>query len=177
MTTISRTIPEGLDLVVAQDGITVRKVWLTWKILPLAGFAVIWDTFMFFWYSQVLSKPNPPLIMVFFPIGHVAVGIGLTYYVVAALVNKTDVVISSSGIRVVTGPAPWFGNKEVRVEDITDIMVRERWGNRGRKTYNVMYADRSQKERKLVSWLPESDQAGYIAETIRDTLGLRSKNA
>jgi len=41
MTTISRTIPEGLDLVVAQDGITVRKVWLTWKILPLAGFAVL----------------------------------------------------------------------------------------------------------------------------------------
>lgn len=91
--------------------------------------------------------------------------------------NKTDVVISPSGVRVVTGPAPWTGNKTVSIEDITAVVVRERAGNRGSKTYNVMYADRSQKERKLVSWLSESDQAEYVAATVRETLGLQTEPA
>jgi hypothetical protein len=47
---------------------------------------------------------------VFFPIGRIPVGSGITYYVVAALVNNTDIVIPSSGVRVETGPAPLIGN-------------------------------------------------------------------
>ncbi len=171
------TIPEGLDLVTASDGIIIRQVWLTWKIAPLALFAIVWDTFLFFWYSQVLSRPNPPFMAVFFPIGHIAVGIGLSYYVLAALVNKTDIVISGSGVRVTTGPAPWIGNKEVRIEEITDVVVRERSGNRGSTNYTVMYADHSRREKKLVASLSESDQAEFVAQTIRDSLGLGDKDA
>lgn len=171
------TIPEGLDLLPTANGIVIRKVWLTWKIAPLALFAIMWDTFLFFWYSQVLSRPNPPFMAVFFPIGHIAVGIGITYYVIAALVNKTDVIISSSNVRVTTGPAPWIGNREVRADEITEVIVRERSGNRGSMSYTIMYADRSRKERKLLSALSESDQAEFVAQTIRDTLGLKPKNA
>jgi len=36
----------------------------------------------------------------------------------------------------------------------------------------VMYADRSRKERKLVASLAESDQAEFVAQTIRNSLGL-----
>jgi hypothetical protein len=172
MTDTRRTIPEGLDLITSPRGIVIRKVWRSWKLIPMALFAVAWDSFLFFWYTQAFSTPNPPLMMVIFPIGHVAVGVGLTYYIVAAFVNSTDVTISSSGVQVKTGPAPWIGNKEVRVEDIRDILVRERAANRGARTYNVMYADRSRKERKLIAWIPHPDQAEFIAETIRDTLGL-----
>jgi hypothetical protein len=154
------------------DGVTVRSVWLTWKIAPLALFAVIWDSFLFFWYSQALSKPNAPLMMILFPIGHVAVGLGITYYLLASLVNKTDVIVSSSGVTVVTGPAPWIGNKVVKADDITQVLVRERAGNRNSRTYAVMYADRNRKEKNLVRSLAESDQAEFIALVIRRTLNL-----
>ena len=110
---------------------------------------------------------------VFFPIGHVAVGIGITYYVLAALVNKTDIVISSSGVRVTIGPAPWIGNKEVRADEITRVLVRERNVKQGR-AFNVMYADRSRKERKLVTSLPEHEQAQFVVATIEQNLGLKS---
>ena len=173
MKTSVPTIPEGLELVTAQDSLIIRRVWLSWKIAPLAVFAVIWDLFLFFWYSQVLSRPHPPLMAVFFPIGHIAVGLGLTYFVAASLVNKTDIVISGLAIRVATGPAPWIGNKEINVEEITDVLVRERRGSKGSRTFAVMYADRSRKERKLVSSLAESDQAEFIAKMIRETLGLK----
>jgi hypothetical protein len=109
----------------------------------------------------------------FFPIAHVAAGVGITYYVVASLFNRTDVVISLSGIKVSTYPVPWFGNKEVKREEIADIIVRERIGNRNRRTYAIMYVDFSRKEKKLLASIPESDQAEFIAQTIRDTTGIR----
>jgi hypothetical protein len=177
MNTALPTIPEGLDLISSASGNVIRKVWLTWKIAPLALFAIIWDSFLFFWYSQVLFKPNPPLMAIFFPIGHLAVGVGLTYYVIAALVNKTDILISTSSVRVATGPAPWIGNKEVRSEEIMDVVVRERSSNRGSMGYTVMYVDRSRKEKNLVAFLSQSDQAEFVAQTIRNTLGLKTKNA
>jgi len=54
MNTSTPTIPEGLDYLPAADGIIIRKVWLTWKIAPLALFAVVWDAFLYFW-SQLSS--------------------------------------------------------------------------------------------------------------------------
>ena len=177
MSSPTPTIPEGLDLLPAPEGLVIRKAWLTWKIAPLALFAIVWDGFLIFWYSQVLSRPHPPLMAVFFPILHVSVGVGLTYFVLASLVNKTDILISSSRVRVATGPAPWFGNKEVSVEEITDVIVRVRYGNRGSMSYTVMYADRARKERTLVVSLAESDQAEFVAQTIRDSLGLNSQDA
>lgn len=173
----SPTIPEGLDLIPGPDGVTIRRVWLTWKIAPLALFAVVWDSFLLFWYSQLLSRPDPPLIAIVFPIGHIAVGLGITYYVLASLVNKTDVVILPGSVRVVTGPAPWIGNKEVRAEEMTAVIVRERSSDRTRrKTFNVMYADRTRKERKLVTWLSESDQAEFIAHVVRQALRVSSQD-
>jgi hypothetical protein len=112
---------------------------------------------------------------IIFPIGHVAVGVGITYYVLASLVNKTDIGVSSSGVTVVTGPAPWIGNKSVKAGDIMDVRVRERSGNRNTRTYNVMYADPIRKERKLVTGLGESDQAEFIAQVIRHTLHIAPK--
>jgi hypothetical protein len=173
MRTPSSTIPEGLELINDAEGITIRKVWRTWLVAPLAVFAIFWDGFLFFWYSQALSSPNAGLMILLFPMIHVAAGVGITYYVVASLFNKTDVVISLSGIKVSTYPIPWFGNKEVKREEITDIIVRERTGNRNRRTYAVMYVDFTRKERKLVASIPESDQAEFIAQTIRDTTGIR----
>lgn len=167
------TIPEGLETVPTMNGITIRRVWRSWKIVPLALFAGIWDSFLVFWYVKVLATPNPPLMAVIFPIGHIAVGIGITYYVIASAFNKTDVVISPSGVRVVSGPAPWFGNKEVNAAEIVAVLVRERAGNRGRITYSVMHVDAANKERRLLSYLAESDQAHFIAQTIRDGLGLQ----
>ncbi len=168
----SPTIPEGLDVIPAGDGVTVRRVWLTWKIIPLALFAVFWDSFLFFWYSSALKSPNAPLMTILFPLGHVAVGVGITYYAFASLFNKTDIGISSSGVTVMTGPVPWLGNRRVQADDITAVLVRERSFDRSRRYYNLMYADQSRKERKLVTGLAESEQAEFIAQVVRHTLHL-----
>jgi hypothetical protein len=158
-------------------GLTIRRTWRNWKLLPMALFAVIWDGFLIFWYHQVLSKANPPLIAVLFPIGHIAVGISITYYVIAATVNKTDIIISSSGVRTVSSPFPWFGNKVIGRTDVTSVRARERVGNRGSISYSVVYVDGERREKTLVSSLAQDDQAEFVATTIRNALSLKAEDA
>lgn len=78
MSTLPPTIPEGFDLIKTSDGVIIRRNWLTWAIAPMAFFAVFWDGFIIFWYATAL-KTHGPLIMILFPLLHVAVGVGLTY--------------------------------------------------------------------------------------------------
>jgi len=173
------SIPEGLDLIDSINLTTIRRVWISWKVAPLIIFAIAWDSFLVFWYS-VAFKGHTPWIMVVFPIGHVAVGLGLTYFVIASLFNKTDIECNPLGVLVKTYPLPWIGNCAVRAEDIKGIVVRERFGNRsgnqfgnqGSMTYSVMYIDSSRKEKKLVKGLTALEQATFIAQVIRNTLGL-----
>lgn len=170
------SIPEGLDLIESVNLTTIRRVWLSWKIAFLIPFAIVWNGFIFFWYSQAL-KTHAPLIMVLFPILHVAVGVGLIYYIVASLVNKTDIECNPMGVRVRTYPLPWLGNCAVRADEITGLVVRARFAsntdsNQNRVSYCVMYIAPSRKEKKLVGGSTMSEQADFIVQVIKSTLGL-----
>lgn len=167
------TIPEGLDVFATDEGMVIRRGWRTWMIVPAAIFALVWDAFLVFWYSMAFGKGDVPWIVVVFPIGHVAVGIGITYWVMCSLVNRTDIVVSQNGVRVFTGPMPWPGNKSVPAGEISEVLVRERSGNRGAKTFDVMYADLSRKERRLVK-VDQTDKAAFIAQAIRVGIGLKA---
>ena len=165
------SIPEGLDLIESANLTVIRRIWISWKIAPLILFAVVWDSFLVFWYLKAL-KSHPPLAAVLFPLGHVAVGIGLTYLIVATLLNKTDIECNALGVRVNTYPIPWSGNCAVRVDEVKGIVVRERSGNQNSVNYAVMYIDPSRKEKKLVRGLTALEQATFVAQTIKNTLGL-----
>ena len=113
-------------------------------------------------------------ITIVFPLGHVAVGIGITYFVIASLVNKTDVLVSPSGVRVAIGPFPWIGNRDIKLEQMTGVVVRQRAANRGATTYSVMYVDSARREKSLLKSVAQADQAEFIAETIRTALKLNA---
>ena len=176
------TIPEGLDVIDAPDGVVIRKRWFTWAVIPMALFAVVWDSFLFFFYTMIFKSPHTPWAVKLFPIGHLAVGVFITYSVFTTLFNRTDVAVSSGGVRVFKGPLPWPGNREVRREDLDDVLVRTRSGsnnangNRG-MSYAVMSVDRQRKEHTLLGGISQSEQAEFTAATIRQRLGLRSVSA
>ena len=171
------TIPEGLDEITTMTGTTIRRKWLTWMIAPLALFAMVWDSFIVFWYTTVLTNHGAPWIAILFPLGHVAVGVGITYFVIASLANKTDVILNSSFVEVRTGPFPWIGNKRVPVADIVHVMVRERRSAQNRSSsYAVMYAGYDRKEKRLLSSLANREQADFIVEKISGLCGPDSSN-
>jgi hypothetical protein len=168
------TIPEGLDLVRDPSGAgnSIRRVWRSWKLVPLGIFACFWCSVIFSLYYRLLSRPHPDAFALLFPMIHLGVGVGLIYFVVASFLNTTEIQITPSGVRVATGPVPWSGNKRISASDIRGVMVRERRGNRGAVSYAVVYADPSGKEIPVAT-LSESDQADFVCRKIQMGLGLK----
>lgn len=166
------TIPEELDVLAVAGNAVIRRRWLTAKIIPLIFIAILWNGFLVFFYWGLLGKAKAPTVVALLPLLHVGVGVLLAYFVIASLFNQTDVTISGSSVRVAHRPVPWPGNKAVPTSEITGVLVRIRPGNRGAPSYAVMYADRARHERTLLAGLPQSEQADFIAQTIRERLKL-----
>ncbi len=166
------SIPEGLDVSSRGDAVVIRRSWRTLVVLPIFFFLVFWFGFLGFWYYHAFTTRNTPLIMILFPLGHVAVGFALGYFAVASLVNKTDVIVSTSRVKCVTGPLRWWGDRDVAAGDIRGLRVRERRGSKGSVSYSLMYVDGANKERTLLLPTPRQEQAEFIAASIREILGL-----
>lgn len=166
------SIPEGLDVLRQGEAVVIRRSWRTWTVLPLFFFLVFWFGFLGFWYYHAFTHRNTPLATFLFPLLHVAAGVALGYFAICSLVNQTDVIISTSRVRCVTGPLPWWGNRDMPSGDIRGVAVRVRSGNRGAQWYALMYVDAANKEHTLLRSTPRQEQAEFIAASIRDILGL-----
>jgi len=171
---MKRTIPEGLDANIENDSILIRRKWFSLKTIPLIFFCIAWDSFLVFWYSTVTkSESSMDLLAIIFPIGHVAVGVGLTYFCIASLFNKTDIRISPRLFSARSYPIPWIGNTELKVDELHAVVVRERTsGGYNQSSFTVMYVDAQNKEKKLVRSLQHIEQANFIRDEISDLLNI-----
>ena len=168
-------IPENMELLEDHGDLVIRRTWRGAYLWPLLLFCIVWDGFMIFWYKMAFSDPSAPLMVKVFPIGHVAVGVGLTYFVIAGFLNKTDITISFFSVKVRSFPVKWFGDKEVAVDDIQQLYVTEKIsqnknGTQVRYTVNIM--TKSNRQIKLVSGLQEREQAIFIEKKIEEILAL-----
>lgn len=167
------SVPEGLELIETAQGKLIRRKWFSWLFLPLLFFAIAWDAFLIFWYGAALASDGKvPWIMIVFPIGHVAVGVGITYFVICSFFNKTDILITSDEVSIITHPLPWPGSKRVAADNIRDLIVRHRMANRNRSQFVLMYVDGTNHERKLLNWITHHEEALFIEGQIRAVLNL-----
>jgi hypothetical protein len=137
----------------------------------------MWSSHTIFWYGTAIKNighvPLPmTLLMVLFPIGHVAVGFYIVYDLLCGFANRTDAMISPAGVKCRTGPLPRGRNQDLRAGEIHDIKVRERQARRGDPSYSLMYVDAANKERTLVKGMPHRDQAEFIEVSIREVVGV-----
>lgn len=169
-------IPNKIDLIPGLSNVVIRRRWLSWTVVPILIFAVAWDSFLFFWYSQALSSPNTPWLMIVFPIGHLAVGIGITYYAVATLFNITEITIDASVITVISRPFPWGRKRVVPCAEITDTRIKFSSNNNNQTSYKILFTNRANREKLLVGGGLNDDQAEYIEFKIRQMLGLKDED-
>ena len=172
MKTEGPPIPDRIELLPGLDALTIRRRWRSWRVVPLLLFVVAWDSFLVFWYSMALSGKGAPWIAIVFPIGHLAVGIGLTYFAIASLFNNTDVILSSSRVTVRTYPLPWPADRELSPGDIADTRVKPAGRTLNTDTYEIRYRTRANREKKLVGGGLTDDEAVFIEYHIRKTIGL-----
>ncbi len=172
------SVPRPASLQIADDGWSYELSWRWFRpvFLFLVFFCIAWDSFLVFWYAMAIGG-GPPfpfnLIMILFPIAHVAVGVGLTWYTLCGFVNRTVVAVRNHELTVRHGPLPWPGNLTLDAGDIRQFYVREKV-SRGKNgtsvTYDVEVIQSAGNCRKLITGLDSSDLALAIEQGLEQHL-------
>lgn len=110
--------------------------WFSLKYVFMAFFCLFWDGFLVVWYAIGIGSGN--LVMLLFPLLHVAAGILITYATVAGFVNTTSVRISRSRIRVWHHPLPFGRTIDLETGAVKQLFCQERI-NRGRNGISYSY--------------------------------------
>lgn len=165
--------------------LTISYRWFSPVSFFLIFFCIFWDGFLIVWYAIALGaifggKGEPMTwVMAVFPLIHVAVGIGLTYYTIATFFNRTVIRSAGGEVSVRHGPLPWYGNQRVPTSDVRQVYCTEkmRHHKHGHSiSYNVNLLRRDQSKATLLSHLSELDEALFIEQKLRECLGLEDEH-
>jgi hypothetical protein len=152
--------------------LVIERRWYSPIYLFMAFFCVFWDGFLAFWYSIALGSNGPIVwLPVLFPILHVAAGVGLTYSTIAGFFNRTVLRVSDAGLEVRHGPLPWYGNRRIAADDLTQLFCEEVVGSKGSKNY-YLSALRGDGSKLRLLTVPSPDQALFIEQRVEERLGI-----
>lgn len=174
-----KEISQPKQVSIFKEGMTLNLVqnWFSLKYLFLLFFCIAWDSFLIFWYAIALSE-GAPWIMSVFPLAHVAVGVGLSYYTLAGLLNRSIVSVNQSEFSIRHGPLPWIGNITLRSSEIDQLYCQEEY-NRGKNgvyyTYQLSALLKNGRKIKLLSNLDSAEVVLYMERQIEDWLSIKDR--
>lgn len=170
-------MPKTMRVDESGPGLRIIRRWYSPLFFFFVFFCIAWDGFLVFWYKIALSE-GAPWIMSVFPVLHVAVGVGLTYWTIAGFVNRTEIVVDGRALSVVHRPMPWFGSLRMPVEQIDQLYCRQKisHGKNGTSvSYQLFAAEKGGGKRKILSGLMDSDQALFVERSVESYLGIRDR--
>lgn len=171
-------LPPRIRIAKTERGIELSWRWSTPVLFFLIPFTIVWDAFLVFWYSMAGSS-GAPWILVLFPMAHVAVGVGLTYFVIASLLNTTRITVAPRALEVRHGPIPWRGNAVFERSHVEQLFCKrkEKRGKHGPyMTYELWLSLRGPRAVRLVSNGLEEEQVLYLEQRIESALGLADRS-
>jgi hypothetical protein len=159
------------------------RIWWRWFhpiVFILLPFAIAWNAFLFGWYGMAASDMGgAPMFMrvifLVFPIGHVAVGVGLAYAVLAMLLNRSDVLVERGVLSVTHGPLPWPG-ATLNSDDVEQIFCtqnKNKGNNDAQPSFNVQARLKDGSVKTLLSNVTTPEEALYLEQTIEKHLRIR----
>jgi hypothetical protein len=171
-------VPIPAEINLQRDGGTLVLSWRWFNVgfLFLAFFCLFWDGFLVFWYSIGFAG-GMPLVALLFPLLHVAVGVGLSWYTLGGFLNHTVIKASREELSVKHLPLWMPGMQRIPTSELSQLFCRERVV-RGRNGPSVHYELcallRSGKEVKLVQQ-SRPEQARYLEQQIESHLGIQNR--
>lgn len=153
--------------------LTIARRWFSPKFIFLVFFCAVWDCFLLFWYF--VASTEGAIMMMVFPLLHVAVGLGLTYFTVAGFLNTTTVTASSEGLSFRHAPLPWPGNRTIPARDLSQLYCQRhvsRGKNGTHESYSLNAVVRGSHKLKLLSGLSDPDQCLFIEQAVEEHLGI-----
>ena len=148
--------------------------WFTPTYIALAIFCVAWDSFLIFWYSMAFGDHHAPWIMKVFPIGHVAVGVGLTYATLCGFLNATTLTVGNDELTVHHGPLPWAGNRTLPTDTIRQFHCEQRRANTrnggASYSYDLLATLTNGRKLKLLSGFSDVAEPRLIEQRVEQYL-------
>jgi hypothetical protein len=181
-------VPDRFVIEELGNQLTIRYRWFHAALFFLLFFTIAWDSFLVGWYWMLTAGPfggDPgmpmpfKLVFVIFPLAHVAVGVGLTYSVLAGFLNSTVIRVADGVLSVRHGPVRWPGNLELPTDGIEQIYCRKRTSRSGTVTtdsgnYEVHAVAGGQKK-KLLGGLREADHALFLEQQLERFLRIEDR--
>lgn len=161
------------------DALLILRRWFHPTLFFLLFFCIAWDGFLVFWYAIALfgdaQGKGTEWIAILFPICHVAVGVGLTYYVIAGFLNTSSIFVDREWLMVRHGPVPWIGNRQLRVDEILGIEIDYTYSSDHQPRYSVSAHVEDGRQMVLLKGI-QPKQADYIAWQLANKLGVPLSN-
>ncbi len=159
-------------------GFALEYRWMHWSAYVLIPFTLFWVGFLITWYALGIKEGDTPLIFFFFPIIHVAVGVGLMYYTVCLFLNTTYIRIANNMLTVDHRPLPWWrGKKEFAVRDVEQLFVKEKIGGKGSRTYRLYAKIRNNDLDRSLLTIPNlsSEEALQLEKVLERQLHIKDQ--
>jgi len=173
---IAVPMPEGINLSEGPAELRITRRWFHWTVIPLLGFCVIWNGFMLVWHGIALAAGI--WFMSCFGLIHTAVGIGLAYFVIASLLNRTTVVARPGVLSVSHRPVPWPGNVTLNTDEVEQLYFTEKIRH-GKNTVHTRYTVeavlRSGRKKSLLKGMNNADQALYVEQELERYLKIEDR--
>ncbi|MFH0990080.1 MAG: hypothetical protein V1799_08700 [bacterium] len=169
--------PNNVTIDQTTSGLVLTYRWFSPKFIFLALFCVIWDGFLVFWYAIALGG-NSSWEMILFPVLHIALGIGLTYYTVAGFINRTVITVGQGRLSIEHGPMMWFGSWLLNSTEISQIYVEEivTRGKHGPSTsFQLNAITQDGRKIKLMGGFESADSARFIENKVEEWLGIHDR--
>ena len=114
--------------------------------------------------------------MIVFPIAHVAVGVGLTYYTLAGFLNRSQLVIDRETFSVSHGPLPWLGYLSVPVTQVKQLYCKGKPGKgNNASTFQLSVILKDGRKKDLLSDLDSPEIGFYIEHQIEKWLKITDR--
>lgn len=181
-------IPQKLVVHDYGNELTISWRWFSPAGLALIPFCIAWNVFLVGWYSIGFSMLGQmgifSLIMLIFPIGHVAVGVGLLYACAVNLCNSTQVTVRSGKLTLSHGPIYAGKTQELSVDEIDQLYVKSelntgktpRIGKNGGLLNQTLCArTKHGREVKLLPHNTDADIARAVEHLVEKHLGIEDR--
>ena len=172
-------MPKGYKIDELGRELTITYRWFSAAAFFLLFFCIFWDGFLVVWYAAGIGgmlsgeMGGMGIVLLLFPIIHVAVGIGLTYLVVCMFLNRTEIKVTGGDLSIWHGPVPCPGKCKLPTSDIKQLFVteNEHRGKHGcRYTYDVNAMKSDDTKQKLIGNLQDIQQALFLEQKLEQHL-------
>lgn len=169
-------LPQRLTVSREGGGLRIERRWFSWTAIFMILFCTVWFGFLAVWYAIAFTTGN--LLMLLFPLLHVAAGVFVAWWTAATLFNRTEFVISGGQLSVRHGPVPVPGKRDVPTRDLEQLYCEEHV-SRSRNGVTITYSVRARttdgRMVVLLKDLPDRDQALFIEQEAERQLRIANR--